>query len=275
MINVKLQNDLADLENTRLDEIKDVNAQILEEEEKTQEKIKEIRDTAITSAINAIQKKADEALKAADAEIAATDKQITQQEALAAQGLENSLKFEQEQRAEALLEKIAAEKQKQRAEKITAFWNILSNSASVQEAITKFGVGEGFARTIEALPAFEKGGLTPDDESIVKVSEKGREYIMSHGPTEKYLPQLQAMNEGTYDDRFGMFMDNAKFMPHKMPVNDTNIQLLVAETKGMRRDMKNLIPNVESAFNAQTETVINTYKWSNKKKTVHYKLPRL
>ena len=156
----------------------------IEKEKKAEEDLKEIRDFAIDSAIDAIQKKADEALDAANEEISATEKQISKPESLAAQGLENSLKFEQEQRAEALLAKLEAEKQKERAEKISAFWNILSNSDSVQEAITKFGIGEAFARTIEALPAFEDGDLTPDKKSLAIVSEKGPEFVVKHGPAQ-------------------------------------------------------------------------------------------
>ena len=246
-----------------------------QQEQDHQDKLNEIRDFAIDAAIKALQKKADAALKAADEEIAATDKQISKQEALAAQGLENSLKFEQEQRAEALLQKLEAEKQKERAEKISAFWNILSNSDSVQEAITKFGIGEAFARTIEALPAFEEGGLTPDNKSIIQVSEAGREFVVPHGPTEKYLPQLQAMKEGTYNDTFSGYIDTAKFTPQKLPVNDTGIQLLIAETQGMRAEIKNLVPNMETVFDSVHQESINIYKYANRKRIVHQKIPRL
>lgn len=263
---------------------KDIGADVLDQElelakirlkieKDLQDDIRELRNFAIDSAIKAIQKKADEALKAANEEIAAVDKQISAQEALAAQGLENSLKFEQEARAEALLAKLEAEKQKQRAEKISAFWNILSNSESVQEAIAKFGIGEAFARTIEALPAFEKGDLTPDKESIIRVSEKGAEFIVQHGPAQEYLPQLRAMNEGTYNP--GEYIDNARFMPQVLPVNDMNIQLLTAEMRAVRDEIKNTVPRMESQFDSVTQSIINTYKWANRKKIIHYKLPSL
>lgn len=252
---------------------KKVRDKELEEEKKRQEALNELRDFGIDAAIKAIQRKADAAIKAADEEIAAVDKRISAQEALAAQGLENSLKFEQEQRAEALLAKLEAEKQKQRAEKISAFWNILSNSDSVQEAIAKFGIGEAFARTIEALPAFEEGGETPDNESIIRVSEKGSEYIVKHGPAQEYLPQLKAMNEGNYNP--SEYIDNARFVPEKLPVNDMNIQLLTAEMRAVRDEIKNTVPRMESQFDAVTQSIINTYKWANRKKTIHYKLPSL
>jgi len=244
----------------------------IEKEKKLNEDLREIRDFGINSAIEAIQKKADEAIDAADEEISATEKQISRQEALAAQGLENSLAFEQEQRAEALLAKIEAEKKKERAEKISAFWNLLSNSDSVQEAITKFGIGEAFARTIESLPGLEEGGLTPDKESVIRVSEKGREFVMSHGPTEKYLPQLQAMNEGTYDQQFTGYMDNAKFMPHKLPVNDTNIQLLSAEMRAVKDAIDNSVPKFESYVDQTYETITTLLKYKNKTVKTHYKV---
>lgn len=248
----------------------------IEKEKELQEELQEFRDFGINAAIDAIQKKADEAIDAADEEIDATETQISKQEALAAQGLENSLKFEQEQRAEALLQKIEAEKQKERAEKISAFWNLLSNSDSVQDAIAKFGIGEAFARTIEALPGLEEGGPTPDKEAIIRVSEGNKpEYVVKHGPAQDYLPQLQAMNAGTYDDMLNTSIDNTKFMPHKLPVNDTNIQLLVAETQGMRKELKNMVPKIESAYEASTHSLITIYKYGDRKKIIHQKLPRL
>lgn len=263
---------------------KDIGADVLDQElelaklrlkaeKDLQDDLKELRDFGIDAAVKAIQRKADAAIKAADEEIAAVDKRISAQEALAAQGLENSLKFEQEARAEALLAKLEAEKQKQRAEKISAFWNLLSNSDSVQEAIAKFGIGEGFARTIEALPAFEEGGETPDKESLIRVSEKGSEYIVKHGPAQDYLPQLKAMNEGTYNP--SEYIDNARFTPHILPVNDMNIQLLTAEMRAVRDEIKNTVPRMESQFDSVTQSIINTYKWANRKKTTHYKLPSL
>ena len=246
----------------------------LEEQKNREKELRELRDFGINSAIEAIQKRADEAIEAANDEVSATETQISKQEALAAQGLENSLKVKQKARAEALLAKLEAEKQKERAEKISAFWNLLSNSDSVQEAIAKFGIGEAFARTIEALPGLEEGGPTPDKESIIRVSEGNKpEYVVRHGPAQDYLPQLRAMNAGTYNDQFNI--DNLKFTPQKMPVNDNGILLLVAETKGMRKDVRNLIPNIESAFDAQNQAAIITYKYMNRTKRVHYKYPRL
>lgn len=244
----------------------------IEKEKKLNEDLREIRDFGINSAIEAIQRKADEAIDAADEEISATEKQISRQEALAAQGLENSLAFEQEQRAEALLAKIEAEKKKERAEKISAFWNLLSNSDSVQEAITKFGIGEAFARTIESLPGLEEGGLTPDKESVIRVSEKGREFVMSHGPTEKYLPQLQAMNEGTYDQQFAGYMDNAKFMPHKLPVDDTSIQALSAEMRAIKDAVDNSVPKFQAYVDTTYETITTIMKYKNKTIKTQYKI---
>lgn len=245
----------------------------IEKEKELQEELQEFRDFGINAAIDAIQKKADEAIDAADEEIDATETQISKQEALAAQGLENSLKFEQEQRAEALLQKIEAEKQKERAEKISAFWNLLSNSDSVQEAIAKFGIGEAFARTIEALPGLEEGGPTPDKEAIIRVSEGNKpEYVVRHGPAQDYLPQLQAMNQGTYDDMLNGYIDNTKFMPHKLPVNDANIQLLVTEMKGMRSELRDNIPKFESYVDKTYETITTVLKYRGGKKTTHYKV---
>lgn len=246
-----------------------------EEQRKREEELKEIRDFAIEEAVRALQKRADAALKAADEEVAATEKQISRQELLAAQGLENSLKFEQEQRAEALLQKIEAEKQKERAEKISAFWNLVSNSDSIQEAIVKFGFGEAFARSIDVLPGFEDGDLTPKKKTLAWVSEKGEEFIVQNGPAQDYLPQLRAMNSGTYDDTFGARIDNSKFIPENVSSTSIDIQSLVAETKGMRRELKDIVPKIETSYEASTHTLITLYRSSNKTKIIRQKLPRL
>ena len=246
-----------------------------EEEKRRLEKIREIRDFGINAGIDALKKRADAAIDAANIEISATEKQIRRQEILAAQGLENSLKFEQEQRAKALLAKIEAEKQKQTAEKISAFWNLVSNSDNVLEAIAKFGIGEAFARTIESLPGFEEGGETPGKPTLAIVGEKGVEFIVKHEATEKYLPQLKAMNEGTYDNQLVNYIDNSRFIPQSIPANDIKIQELVSEMQAMRQSFEKNMPKVETYFDTSTREIINVMKYQNKKKTIHYKVPRV
>ena len=242
-------------------------------EQEHQDRLNEIRDFAIEEAIKALQRRADAALRAAEEEIAATEKQIDRQQALAAQGLENSLKFEQEARAEALLAKLEAEKQKERAEKVSAFWNLLSNSDSVQEAIAKFGLGEAFSRTIESLPGLEEGGPTPNKEAIIRVSEGDKpEYVVRHGPAQDYLPQLQAMNAGTYDDSFGSYIDNSRLIPQRMPTNDFNIQVLVAEMKAVKDAIDNSTPKFESYVDQTYQTITTVLKYKGSKKVTHYKV---
>lgn len=237
--------------------------------------VKELADIAVNGIIEGLNRRADAAIDTANTEIQATEKQISQQEALAAQGLDNSLKFEQEQRAKALLAKLEAEKSKQTAEKISAFWNLVSNSDNVLDAIAKFGIGEAFARTIEALPGLEGGGLTPEKESIVKVSEKGREFIAHHEATEKYLPQLKAMNEGTYDAQMTNYIDNSRFIPQNIPTNDIQIQQLTSEMQAMRQSFEKNLPKIETYFDTSTREVINIVKYHNRKKITHYKVPRV
>lgn len=263
------------LEIEKLELLKDIEDEKKAIRRKEAEEIKELADIAVNGIIEGLERRADAAIKTANTEIQATEKQISRQEALAAQGLENSLKFEQEQRAKALLAKIEAEKQKQTAEKISAFWNLVANSENVLEAIRKFAIGEAFARTIEALPGFEEGDLTPEKESIIKVSEKGSEFIVKHGPAQQYLPQLRAMNEGTYDNQLVNYIDNSRFIPQNIPTNDMQVQQLVLEMKAMRNEFKNSMPRVESYFDASTKEMINTIKYKNSKKIIHYKLPSL
>ncbi len=267
------------LEKEHQDNLNKIKEDALAKEKKMREEqlaeIKELADIAVNGIIEGLNRRADAAIKAADTEIQATEKQISRQEALAAQGLDNSLKFEQEQRAKALLAKLEAEKQKQTAEKISAFWNLVSNSDNVLEAIAKFGIGEAFARTIESLPGFEEGGETPDKPTLIIAGEKGREYVVKHEATEKYLPQLKAMNEGTYDAQMANYIDNSRFIPQNIPTSDMQVQQLVSEMKSMRESFEKNIPKVESYFDASTKEIINIVKYQNRKKITHYKVPRL
>ena len=256
----------------RLQLLRDIKDEEDKINEDSRDRLKEIGDFAVDKAIEALEKRADAAIKAADMEISATEKQISRQEQLAAQGLENSLKFEQEQRAEALLAKIRAEKQKQTVEKISAFWNLVSNSEDISQAIAKFAVGEAFAQTIQALPAFEEGGETPDKSTLAIVGEKGTEYIMPHKQTKQFLPELKAMHEGTFDTHLNNYIDNTKFIPQNIPSNDIGIQKLTSEMQAMRESFENNMPKVESYFDASTKQIVNILKYKNRKKTIHYKL---
>lgn len=257
----------------KLELLKDIEDEKKKMREEELEHIKELGNVAIKGIIDGLNRRADAAIDAANKEIQATEKQISRQEALAAQGLENSLKFEQEQRAKALLAKLEAEKSKQTAEKISAFWNLVSNSDNVLEAIAKFGIGEAFARTIEALPGFEKGGETPGKPTLAVVGEKGVEYIMPAKQTKEYMPELKAMKEGTYDTQLTNYIDNSRFIPQNMPTNDMNVQLLVSEMQAMRQEFKNSMPKVETYFDATAKEIINVMKFQNRKKTIHYKVP--
>ena len=260
------------LEVEKLELLKEIDDEKKKMREEELEDIKELGDIAAKGIIDGLNKRADAAIKTANEEISATEKQISRQEQLAAQGLENSLKFEQEQRAEALLDKLEAEKQKQRAEKISAFWNLLSNSDNVLEAIAKFGIGEAFSRTILAL---EEGGETPDKPTLTILGEKGKEFVSHHEATKKYLPELKAMNEGTYDAHLQDYIDNSRFIPQKIPANDLQLQNLTSEMQAMRNSFEKNLPKIETYFDASTREIINIYRYQNKKKIIHNKMPLL
>ena len=82
------------LEIEKLELIRDIEKEKKQLREEELEEIKELAEVAVDSIIKGLSKRADAAIKTANTEIAATEKQISRQEALAAQGLENSLKFE-------------------------------------------------------------------------------------------------------------------------------------------------------------------------------------
>lgn len=53
---------------------------------------------------------------------------------------------------------------------------------------------------VSSLPAFEKGGLVEGDEKIVRINEKGEEFVVNHNSTKKYgTDMLNEINDGTFD----------------------------------------------------------------------------
>ena len=83
------------------------------------------------------------------------------------------------------------------------------------------------------------------------------------------------MNAGTYDDTFGGFIDNNKFITRNS--NSTYIENAKLE-EGRKRIGEagiNNVPKIEQAYEATTHSLITIYKYANSKKTVHQKLPRL
>ena len=210
----------------------------------------------------------------ADREIAATEKNIEIQQQLAAQGLKNSLEFEQDEGAKALLAKEKALKQQEIAQKIAAFWSLLSNSESPQEAITKFGIGEAFAATIKALPAFEEGGETPGKPTLAVVGEKGAEFVHTADTYKRYKDEIQAMHDGSYDQLLANKMMLAGLNRQKA-APDSALMTISAELQATRKAIENGLPNVEGYFDVNTRVMTTAYKYKGKSTINKQKLPRL
>jgi len=241
-------------------------------------KLKELRDFAIDQAAEEIQRVTEKRIEAADAALEANKTQIDLQTRLAEKGADNTLQFEKDQQAKSLLEKQKALKQQEIAQKIAAFWNLLANSQNPQEAIAKYGLGEAFAATIRALPAFKEGvidfdgvGTTTSDSNIVRIS-KG-ESVINADSTARYRDELTAINQGNFD----------QMLQHKMivagmnnnPVSDMAIQKVVAEQIATRKAIEQGLPNIEGYFDKVNEQIVTVFKYKNKTNVVKNKLPRL
>lgn len=275
-LRLSLQQDATDQE---LELAKLQTQQLKEEADKRKEIFKELTDIAIQGiqlAVQANSRKADKAVEDANKELAATEVQVSRQEELARQGLDNTLKFEQENRAKALQAKLDAEEKKQRAEKITAFWNLVANSDNVLQAIGKFGVGEAFARTIDIIPAFKDGGETPGKPTLAMVGEKGKEWVSTADTYKKYAPELMAMHDGTYDK---MVQDNT--LQSTIPVFKTETSTNTMSTSKLEAKLEQLgnrfdaaIPKFEGYFDQTKQQMIDVLKFGNKKKIIRYNAPR-
>jgi hypothetical protein len=56
----------------------------------------------------------------------------------------------------------------------------------------------GFAQVAQiSAQGFKDGGLVPGGERVIKVNEKGSEFVMNSQATKEYYPLLKALNDGT------------------------------------------------------------------------------
>ena len=178
-------------------EIKEKEAE--EDKKRTKEAV-ELRKKLIKAGadefIKAQEKEAQAAIKTAEDKISAIEKSISFQEGRAAEGLNNSLAAEKAARSKAEREKIEAQKRASRVEKIRSFYNVLSNSENVAEGIAEWAIAEAFAAGIKG---FEKGGKVKGKEQLIRINEKGEEYVINAPATNKWERYAEGMNEGTFE----------------------------------------------------------------------------
>jgi hypothetical protein len=79
---------------------------------------------------------------------------------------------------------------------IEGFIASLKAGNPVGKALADGGSAGAIAGGLASIAAFEKGGLVEGGEQIVRINEKGEEYVINAEATRKHLPTLEAINSG-------------------------------------------------------------------------------
>jgi len=180
-------------------------------------------------------------------------------------GLENNLKFEQEQLATREAEQQRAQKRAQQAAKLTALFNIVAAAAAsgdkdaVINGIVQFGLLEAFSAAIEG--SFYEG--TEDlGKAVNPLDAKGGRLIMAHD-NERILTKRQNMALG------GALMDNNELVENALlgqRIKDLAPNLIGAEhyaaqanslTGSHKSDSNQDIKRLESMMNEVRKAIVN------------------
>jgi len=174
------------------------------EEEKKEARKKLIQETT-TFIENELKKRTDLRTKALNEEIDASKEREQQLRNAAANGnllAEESIAVEKERQAKLIAEREKALKRQKQIEISLAAINAYSNmSRQGDENALGKTIGDITALLAFAnnLPAFEDGGLVTGGEQIVRINEKGQEYVIKHDAVNKYgTDMLDAINTGDF-----------------------------------------------------------------------------
>ena len=115
---------------------------------------------------------------------------------------QESIAVEKERQDKLIAEREAALKKQKTLEISLAAINAYSNKSKSGDAnpltstITDITALLAFANNLQA---FEKGGLVEGGEQLVRINERGQEYVISHGAVNKYgTEMLDAINKGDF-----------------------------------------------------------------------------
>jgi hypothetical protein len=176
-----------------------------EDEESKEEARKKLIQETTTFIENELKKRTDLRTKALNEEIDASKEREQQLRNAAANGnllAEESIAVEKERQAKLIAEREKALRRQKQIEISLAAINAYSNrSRQGDENALGKTIGDITALLAFAnnLPAFEDGGLVTGGEQIVRINEKGQEYVIKHDAVNKYgTDMLDAINTGDF-----------------------------------------------------------------------------
>ena len=177
----------------------------VEIEEEKQEKLRQLREQATQFVEDQMKRQTQARVDALNEEINASKEREQQLRDAAQQGnllAQESIAVEKERQDKLIAEREAALKKQKTLEISLAAINAYSNKSKSGDAnpltstITDITALLAFANNLQA---FEKGGLVEGGEQLVRINERGQEYVISHGAVNKYgTEMLDAINKGDF-----------------------------------------------------------------------------
>lgn len=180
-----------------IDALEKINKKGLEGFKKFADELNRLIGAVLDALVKVNQERIERAEEATDKQ----EEQISKQEDRAAQGLENTLAFEQKELAKREAELIAQQKRQERLEKVKSLYSSYSNYASrgEEDAILKtlrdFSILEGI------VASFGDGGLAEDVIGKVPTDGRGITRGRSHRGNQGGIPVLIEGNEGFFSKK--------------------------------------------------------------------------
>jgi len=281
LIEIQLQNDLANLEDDRLKSVEDVNSKIEDSDKKSAEKRLETANKLIDLTSEAFSEAFDEREKALDDEIKRREEKVSLQQSRAEQGLENQLAFEKEQLAKAELERARLAEKRAKQEEAAALAQAFLNAFAARskdnpdtaaaKALTDVIIAKALSETVagafaEGVEDFQGKGTGTSDSNLIRFSH-GESVVTAKG-TKDNQGLVTAMNNG---DVGSWFANNMMLSPLSSEKNYDSFGILANEIKEIKQAIKNRPTsqtNLDNMGNVMQSTyrngIKNTVKYVNK-----------
>ena len=278
LIEIKLQNDLANLEDERLKAVEEVNEKIGKSDEElaakrieTAKKYLDLTSDAFSEAVDKEEKEQDEAIKR-------REESVSLQQSRAENGLENTLAFEKEQLAKAELERAKlAEKRAKQEEALAlaqAFLNAFAARAkddpdtAAARALSDVIVAKALSEVVagafaEGVEDFKGEGTGTSDSNLIRFSH-GESVVTAKG-TKDNQGLVTAMNNG---DVGSWFAGNMMLNPLSSEKNYDSFGILANEIKEIKQAIKNR-PTSQTNLDNMGNVLQSTYR-NGIKNTIKY-----
>lgn len=287
LIQAKLNNNLADLDAEELERIKSLEDEKLEILRESASRVTQI-------AIDEFRKANDEKNKILDADISRTEESVKEQERIAKEGGENILAEERARLANQRLERQQElKKQAQIEEGILIAKVFLESLASFRAAGDENAFNKALLESLAAkgiatvLKGFEKGGLVEGGEQIVKINEKGQEFVIDAATTKSMGLNKKGSTMKDFDSKMSMMGNQNLFMnplsfgdfdPSKSVSSANSMQPVIEQMKAETQELKSALKQYQSNTRIDWDSqmrMIRTLIEDGRKKTIISKRPKL